>query len=75
MSKTKFRGALAMVALAALTACGGGGGSSAAPATVKVAGTAAKGLLAFAKVSVYEIGPNGPASTPLATGETDKVGL
>lgn len=64
-----------MVALAALTACGGGGGSSEAPAKVTVAGTAAKGLLAFAKVSVYEIGPNGPASTPLATGETDKDGL
>lgn len=75
MSNTKFRGALAMVALAALTACGGGGGSSEAPATVKVAGTAAKGLLAFAKVSVYEIGPSGPAAAPLATGETDKDGL
>lgn len=75
MSKIKFRGALALVALAALTACGGGGGSSEAPATVKVAGTAAKGLLAFAKVSVFEIGPNGPASTPLATGETDANGL
>lgn len=64
-----------MVALAALTACGGGGGSSEAPATVKVAGTAAKGLLAFAKVSVYEIGSSGPAAAPLATGETDKDGL
>lgn len=71
----KFKGALAVVALAALTACGGGGGSSEAPAKVTVAGIAAKGLLAFAKVSVFEIGPNGPASTPLATGETDKDGL
>lgn len=73
----KFKGAFAVVALAALTACGGGGGGggSEAPAKVTVAGTAAKGLLAFAKVSVYEIGPNGPASTPLVTGETDKDGL
>ena len=75
MSKTTFRGVLSMVALAALTACGGGGGSAEAPAKVTVAGTAAKGLLAFAKVSVYEIGQSGPASTPLATGETDKDGL
>ncbi len=71
MSKATFKGVLSMVALAALTACGGGGGSSEAPAKVTVAGTAAKGLLAFAKVSVYEIGPTGPDySKPLATGIT-----
>jgi len=73
MGEAKFKGALAMVALAALTACGGGG-SAEAPASVTVAGTAAKGLLAFAKVSVYEVLSSGPASTPLATGETKDDG-
>ena len=63
-------------AVATLVACGGGGsgGASSGGASVTLGGTAALGLLAGAKVSVYAIGASGPAPTPLQTGLTQADG-
>lgn len=74
MNSSRFKGALALVALAALTACGGGGSAS-SPPVVTVAGTASKGLMANADVAVYAVGVDGKlAAVPLATTTTDSAG-
>ena len=72
----------AALSAALLAACGGGGGSSpdtstpeVTTATVSMAGTAAKGLLAHAIVTAHAIGADGqPAAAALATAETDAAG-
>ncbi|MBA4175257.1 MAG: hypothetical protein C0505_01635 [Leptothrix sp. (in: Bacteria)] len=63
-----------------LASCGGGGGGGETPpagnqATVALAGTAAKGLMANADVAVYPVNPDGTVgSTALATGTTQADG-
>lgn len=69
------KGTLAMVALAALTACGGGGSGTASAPVLTVTGQAAKGLMANADVAVYAVGADGQlAATPMATATTDSAG-
>lgn len=59
--------------LLALAGCGGGGGSS-SPGTVAVSGTAAKGILIDADVSVYALVNGVKGTTPLATTTTNSDG-
>lgn len=70
----------ALAATIVLAACGGGGGGGgdsggSTAATVALAGTAAKGLLANADVAVYPVNADGSVgSTALATGATGTDG-
>ncbi|MBV8248463.1 MAG: hypothetical protein JO200_08420 [Comamonas sp.] len=81
MSGQIIKCTLSTLAFAALVACGGGGGSGNSAGngnetskSVQVNGVAAKGLLANAKVELFELGANGPASKALAEGTTDANG-
>lgn len=83
MSAQIIKFTLSTLAFAALVACGGGGGGSGGNSagngnetskSVQVNGVAAKGLLANAKVELFELTANGPAPKALAEGTTDANG-
>ena len=83
MSSQFIKFTLSTLACAALMACGGGGGGNNSTTggnggdtskSVQVNGVAAKGLLANAKVAVFELDPKGPATKPLIEGMTDANG-
>jgi len=68
-------GALIIAGLWGLTGCGGGGGGSgAAPSTVQLNGTAAKGILIGADVSVYALTNGKKGDKPLDTAKTGADG-
>jgi hypothetical protein len=66
----------AVFSLLALAGCGGGGGSAdtASGATVPLSGTAAKGILIGAEVSVYSLAGGKKGDKALATATTDADG-
>jgi len=66
--------ALAAAGLLALAGCGGGGGGPASPSTVSLSGTAAKGILIGADVSVYALVNGVKGTSPLATTTTNSDG-
>ena len=68
-------GALIVAGVWGLSGCGGGGGGSGgAPSTVQLNGTAAKGILIGADVSVYALTNGKKGDKPLATAKTGADG-
>lgn len=68
-------GALIVAGVWGLTGCGGGGGGSGdAPSTVQLSGTAAKGILIGADVSVFALTNGKKGDKPLATAKTGADG-
>ena len=76
------RACLPLLVSLQLVACGGGGGGGGAAPTeptgstesVTYSGVASKGILANAKVALFEVTGSGVSSQPIATGITDENG-
>jgi len=65
---------LVAAGLLALVGCGGGGGGGASPSSVQLSGSAAKGILIGADVSVYALTDGKRGDKPLATAKTGSDG-
>lgn len=63
-----------LLSLLVLAGCGGGGGGSPGATTVALSGSAAKGILIGAEVSVYSLADDKKGDKPLGTAITDSMG-